>query len=423
MGSRLLVPVATLLVIGCGSRSGLLSDDPLERPPVPDASVPDALVPDAFVPDAFVPDAEVPLPDPMLEPALEVSAGLFHSCAATRVGRAHCWGFNNIGQLGDGTGVNRPEPVASPGVSGAIAITAGESHSCALREGGTILCWGSNLGGQLGSGTFETRHLLPVPVDGLVGVASVDAGARHTCALTNDGRVFCWGDNDRGQVGPDERGSYRRPIAVPTPEPALEVSSGFQHTCARLASGSVICWGEAAVHLSSRPDEIAPPFVQTEVPGLPPSTQLTSGDFESCAVTETGAVYCWGFELIDDLDPETRGRVVPRHAEPIAGLDDALAVSAGHEFVCALRATGRVACWGENDRGQLGDGGADHTPGALVEPIGLPPSILVTSGWRHACALDEAGVVRCWGRDWEGQLGDGLGGEHRLPTIAGVFRD
>jgi alpha-tubulin suppressor-like RCC1 family protein len=208
---------------------------------------------------------------------------------------------------------------------------------------------------------------------------------------------------------------------VPLPEPVREVAAGFEHTCAILASGRVICWGEAAIERERPPrdDEVAPPFTPTEVAGLPPVVALTSGDFDSCALGEDGSVFCWGFVRTGDFS----GRVIPLPGERVPGIDDAVGLSAGHEFVCALRRGGRVGCWGNNERGQLGDGGANVSAGAIVEPVGLPPSIHVTGGWRHACALDEAGAVRCWGRDWEGQLGDGLGGEHRLPTVAAVFRD
>lgn len=403
-----------LLLAGCGSRTGVLSLDPLEDPP--DAWVPP--IADAGTDagtDAWVP----PPPDPMIEPAIQVSAGLFHTCAATRVGRVHCWGFNNQGQLGDGTSETRITPVASPGVTDAVAITAGRSHSCALRADGTLLCWGANLAGQLGDGSFETRQLLPVPVDGLSEVIDVSAGGEHTCAVVRDGRLFCWGDNDRGQVGPDEAGSYRRPVPVPLGEPVVEVSGGFAHTCARTRSGRVLCWGESALTTRRPVDEIAPPFSPNEIAGVR-ATSLTSGDYETCAIEDGGEVTCWRFEI---ASAGMFDSVVPSATYGVPGLGAATQVSAGHEFACAVQAWGGVGCWGNNDRGQLGDEGADTTPGAIVAPLDLPTTDAVSAGWRHACALDGLGVIRCWGRNWEGQLGDGTGGENRPPRVAAVFRE
>lgn len=405
-----------LFLAACGSRTGVLSLEP-RSDDRPDAFVPTVDAGRDAGTDARAPAPDADVPDPRIEPALEVSAGLFHTCAATRVGRVHCWGFNNQGQLGDGSSETRTTPVPSPGVRDAVAVTAGRAHTCARRADGTVLCWGSNLYGQLGDGGDETRQLLPVPVDGLIDVRALDAGGQHTCAVLDDGRLFCWGDNDRGQIGPATAGAYRRPVPVPLDEPVDEVAAGFAHTCVRFRSGRVGCWGQSAFEIV-RPDEIAPPFQLDEVEGLPPITRLSSGDFETCGVTADGRVLCWGF---DDREGSLDG-VAPTAPAPVPGLDDAAAVSAGHEFACARRLDGHVVCWGNNERGQLGDGGEDETPGALVEPRDLPPARGVTCGWRHACALDEVGVVRCWGRDQEGQLGDGRGGEHRPPTVAAVFR-
>lgn len=355
-----------------------------------------------------------------IEPAVMVAAGLFHTCAATAAGRVHCWGFNNQGQVGDGSSETRLDPVPSAGITTATGVSAGRSHTCARLADGTARCWGANLAGQLGDGSFETRQLLPVLVSGLTNVAQVAAGGSHTCARLDDGRLFCWGDNDQGQVGPDDRGAYREPVLVPLPEPITEVSAGFQHTCVVTRSRRVLCWGQAAIETRRPLDEIAPPFVPTEVPGLPAVDRVTSGDYESCAIDESSFVWCWDFE------ERTRGdfdSVVPARAERHEDLGAITHVSAGHEFRCAVGAWSGVICWGNNERGQLGDGGENTTPGAVVTPIGLPSSTLVSAGWRHACALDTTGVVRCWGRNWEGQLGDGRGGEDRPPVIAAVFRD
>lgn len=419
MTARWMVVVGLALLSGCGARTGVLDPSPRERP---DASLPPR--PDAALPDASIPppiDGSVTPPPPEYEPAIMVAAGLFHTCAATHAGRVQCWGFNNQGQLGDGSSETRLDPVPSVGVSTAVAVTAGRSHSCALLADATLRCWGSNLAGQVGDGSFEIRRLTPSPVTGLSGVEQVVAGGTHTCARTRDGRLFCWGDNDQGQVGPDDRGAYREPVLVPLAEPISEVSAGFQHTCVVTRSRRVLCWGEAAIPTRRPSDEIAPPFRPAEVRGLPgPIDRLTSGDYETCGIDERGGAWCWGFTSDSAVDFD---RVVPRPAAPAEALGVITQISAGHEFRCAVNAWSGVTCSGNNERGQLGDGGEDTTPGAAVEPIGLTSSEQVTAGWRHACALALDGVVRCWGRNWEGQLGDGTGGEDRPPVIAGVFRD
>ncbi|MFK7985814.1 MAG: RCC1 domain-containing protein [Sandaracinaceae bacterium] len=430
---RVCVVAALLLVsVGCGSRTGLLDLDPLATPAPPtlrDASVPG----DAGVDAGDAGDADVEPPSPPIEdldPVRTVSAGLFHTCVATRSGRTLCWGFNNLGQLGDGSNDNRTVPVPTVGITDAVSVTAGRSHSCALLEDGSVRCWGNNTSGELGSGTPESRHLSPVQVDGFEfdeAILEISAGGEHTCGASESGLVFCWGSNDNGQVGPDARGSYREPVWVRgVEERRFNVAAGFEHTCV-LGPAGVECWGEAAIERTRPPpdDEIAPPFVPTAVPGLPTSVSfLDSGDFMSCAVDRPagvsdrrGDVWCWGFERGDD------DIVRPTSARRVNGIEDAEEVSVGHEFACARTTAGEVRCWGNNERGQLGDGGDQTNPTVPVTPEGLPRTVQVTAGWRHACALDDAGVVRCWGRNQEGQLGDGRGGEYRLPTIAAVIRE
>ncbi len=386
---------------GCGARTELAA-------PLPEGS--DAGV-DAGI-DAGV-DAGLPPIDPQLEPAIQVVAGLFHTCAATRRGRVHCWGFNNQGQLGNGSVQVQHSPVASPSIDDAIAVTAGRTHSCALRATGVVLCWGDNLRGQLGDGDDEqTRQALPVPVVGLGDVAQVDAGGEHTCARQTGGRVFCWGNGQDDQLGL-ERMSSRAPIPVDLPEPARAVSAGWRHTCALLESGRVVCWGRAATTVNNPSSDPDGAYQRREVRGLPADVaSITSGDLETCAVSAAGALYCWDFGI--------GGR--PNLARQVAD-GGVVEASCGHEFRCFRRASGEVRCMGNNERGQLGDRGQDQTPGAEVAPQGLPPADLVTAGWRHACALDASGVVRCWGRNQEGELGDGTSSEYRPPVIAAVVRD
>jgi alpha-tubulin suppressor-like RCC1 family protein len=401
-----------LLIAGCGSRTGVLSPDPIERPGEPDGGIP---MEDDGGADAGT-DAGMNVvdpPPPEIEPAIQVAAGLFHSCAATRLGRVHCWGFNNLGQVGDGTTDTRREPVAHPGVHDAIAITSGREHSCAIRGDRSVSCWGANITRQLGDGTSEFRRLSPVQVVGVSNVVEIAAGGEHTCARTGGDRLYCWGRSFE-------------PVAEPIslPEPVVEIAGGYRHTCARLASGRVSCWGNP--NLPGRPHASDDP--ESFIREMPPAVAITAGDYHSCAIDGTGAVWCWAFESIgiDRYDewgnPISEAEVRPTIAE-LTTIDDAVQLAAGHEFTCALRAGGRVTCWGNNERGQLGDGGANQAIGAFVDPVGLGDVIEVTAGWRHACALQSNGVIMCWGRNTEGQLGDGSTAENHLPIMAAVLND
>lgn len=143
-----------------------------------------------------------------------VALGGYHSCAVTTTREAWCWGENQVGQLGDGTTVDRPTPAAVPGLSGVVAVTGGTYHTCALLVGGAAMCWGSNNSGQLGDSTATDRST-PVSVVGLSSsLTQISAGRFHTCGVDTSGRALCWGNNAWGQLGDGTTTFRYTPVAV-----------------------------------------------------------------------------------------------------------------------------------------------------------------------------------------------------------------
>lgn len=164
-----------------------------------------------------------------------IAAGAFSTCAVSGSGAAKCWGFNSSGQLGDGTTTTRLKPVAVKRLSSGVeAISAGGFHTCALTTGGAVKCWGANDDGQVGDGTGAPR-LRPVQVVGLgSGVAAISSGVVHTCAVTDAGSATCWGLPYGDE--PDDVTGLSSGVAA--------VSSGLYHSCAVTDAGVVKCWGE-----------------------------------------------------------------------------------------------------------------------------------------------------------------------------------
>jgi alpha-tubulin suppressor-like RCC1 family protein len=363
--------------------------------------------------------------DSLASGAVSVTGGQTHTCALTTAGAVLCWGGNTSGQLGDGTTAGRLTPVHVSGLQGGvIAVTASHMHTCALRAGGGVVCWGNNGQGQLGDGTTADRST-PVPVTGLSnGIAAVETGFYHSCALTAGGGVACWGDNGWGQLGDDSTLNRSTPVAVQgLASGAEELAAGQSHSCARLVSGRVLCWGfngNGELGDGTTSDHPTPAEVSGTAGNAASAAPIAGGDQHTCTLTPAGGVQCSGANAYGQLGD---GTTTPRLTlTAVSGLTSGVAaVAAGAYHTCALTLSGTVACWGYNYFGQLGDGTTTNrlTP-AAVSGLGNG-AVALAAGWFHTCALTPAGGVVCWGRNTNGQLGDGTTTDRSAPkAVSGL---
>jgi alpha-tubulin suppressor-like RCC1 family protein len=310
--------------------------------------------------------------------AAAVAAGLAHTCALTTAGAVRCWGYNGHDELGIAGWPESERPLGVPGLSAGVrAISAGVRHSCAITRAGGVTCWGFFRNGALGDGIQE-RHYTRLDVTGLgSGVASVVAGYDDSCALTTSGGVKCWGYNAEGQLGDGTRVDRWAPVDVRGLASGVQaIAAGALRTCALRSSGGVKCWGGG--HLTP-----------VDIPGLSSGVKaITTG----CALTDGGAVECWGKDLVSADVPGLSGGV------------KAIAGNIAHS--CALMTGGAVRCWGLNDSGQLGDGTRIDTS-VPVAVAGLTGVTAISVGSFYTCALTGSGAVQCWGSNAAGQLGDG----------------
>jgi alpha-tubulin suppressor-like RCC1 family protein len=182
-----------------------------------------------------------------LQNIVQVTAGRDHTCVLTTDGRVKCWGGNHRGQLGDGTTSHRDTPVVVSGLNSHVAsIAAGRDHTCALTIDGGVKCWGSNGHGELGDGKALSERSVPADVVGLSsGVAEITTGNQHTCVVTTVGAVKCWGDNHSGQLGDGAMLTERSsPVDVlELSASVIAIAAGRDHTCAVTQEGAVKCWG------------------------------------------------------------------------------------------------------------------------------------------------------------------------------------
>jgi adhesin/invasin len=342
--------------------------------------------------------------------ATAASGGL-HSCVVQPT-ETLCWGFNNAGQLGDGTVINRNVPTRVSGAQLLTQVATGGQHSCGLTSAGEAWCWGNNFYSQLGDGTATTR-LSPVPVQGGLTFSRIATGFFHTCAVATDGRAFCWGRNQFGQLGDSSTETRATPVLVSGGQTFVDIAAGFSHTCGLTEAGVMYCWGY------NRQGQLGTGlFVAAPIPG-PVSTGetfagLTAGGAYTCGFTAAGTAYCWGFNFFGQLgDNSLNQRATP---VPVVTATQFAAMGAGFHTTCGLATTGEAWCWGRNDAGQVGDG----TTVSRLTPAAVAGGLTFTSvsvEAFHACGRTPAGSVYCWGDNAFGQVGDGSLSARSTPTL------
>ena len=197
--------------------------------------------------------------------AVALGVGDFHSCVIIKGGNVKCWGYGHFGQLGNAFSTYRSYiPVDVQGLGGEVVeISLGHKHTCALMEGGVVVkCWGWNEFGQIGDGSTNNNRYTPSAVQNLGGEAvALGLGNEHTCALIKGGSVRCWGRNEFGPIGDGSTTSRPTPVDVQDlDEEVIGLAAGDFHTCVLLKSGHIKCWGQnyyGAVGDGSNSDQLS----------------------------------------------------------------------------------------------------------------------------------------------------------------------
>ncbi len=375
---------------------------------------------DGATPDTTVADASDTSTDAGVS-VLRLGAGARHTCAIRGDGQIFCWGDNRGRQVG-GTDseVASPRRVVIGG--SASRIEGGDVHSCAIVDG-DIYCWGTNeMGFSLG---YESAAPTPTPmlVRGLPDEDAVDlaVGWWHSCAALANDAVYCWGQNQSGELGAC---CAENPRAEVVPGQAGdEVAAGCGPSCRRGVDDRLVCWGYNLPFTPLGTPETerasAPAEVQRGGSAFTGTTRIESGgssddDFGGhlCALRGT-ELYCWG--------RNDRGQVGSGSDDPVAepfavpGVGNVFDVATGGRHTCAIAMDRRVFCWGDDSQGQLGDGEAG---GTVLSPGGPIPSLRadqVVAGANHTCALD-GNTIWCWGAGTNGQLGNGAGTSSSTPV-------
>jgi alpha-tubulin suppressor-like RCC1 family protein len=363
-----------------------------------DAAAPDAreapALPDT-APPSFTTDGGAVVP-------VAISAGLWSTCALLSDGTVRCWGYNEYGQLGNGTHTESIMPVPVEGVSNAIALSASAGyHVCVVLADRTARCWGTDYDGALGDGS-EIDSTTIKRVSGLSGVTSISTGGNAGCATLLDQTVHCWGGLPGGVAATS-------PLTIPLGG-VTQVQVGSGIICALLADGTVRCWGDNSsgeIGDGTYGDSMHPVTTPTEVKGLGQVVALSAGYSFVCAVLADRTAACWGQNLKGQLGNGTVTVGPPSGiATPVSvsGLTNVVEISASNAYACALLGDGTVFCWGDNQDGTLGNGTTSDSP-TPVAVAGLTDIVGISAGAEHACALGADGTIWCWGLNSEGELG------------------
>ncbi|MQY10825.1 hypothetical protein SRB5_09380 [Streptomyces sp. RB5] len=335
------------------------------------------------------------------------------AAAQTPAESALGWGFNRFGEIGDGTTTTRVTPVdvRLPAGVTLVDIDAGFYHNLAVTSDGGILAWGWNEDGELGNGSTVFAQTTPVSTVLPAGVTVTDvaAGGSHSLALTSDGRVLGWGYNFYGQVGDGTTTGRSTPVEVNLPAGVefVDIDAGRYHSVALASDGRVFAWGyNNAGQLGDGTTTRRSTPVEVQLPAGFTPTDITAGYDFNLARSADGRVFAWGDNGAGQLgDGTTIQRHTPVEISLPSGITD---IEAGGSHTLALTADGRVLAWGQNANGELGDGTTTSSP-TPVE-VDLPAGVTVTdiaAGGNHNLATTADGRLLAWGQNFYGQVGDG----------------
>ncbi|UYL10322.1 Ig-like domain-containing protein [Bdellovibrio sp. SKB1291214] len=392
----------------------------------------------------------------------EVSVGSSHTCAVTTVGVLKCWGLNSSGQLGNGTKVDATSPTIIESGVFYGHVGSGNSHSCGITTLGVLKCWGNNIYGQLGDGT-TTDRLIPTIIDSGT-VTRVVASTQNTCSINSSGILKCWGANGYGQLGDGTTTNKASPTVVDSANSYTSVSSGWAHVCGVTTPGEIKCWGfnsYGQLGLGHTVNKTTPSSVESGT-----AYSFVSGrEYHSCGITNSGVLKCWGFNSFGQLGD---GNELRKLTPAVVDMVSTYSLVKAYNHTCAISSIGALKCWGDNSYNQIADGSTSPRTSPVVVEEGVtynqiatsvsqtcgitnkgvlkcrgtnmlgsmglgssvsstryPVSVVdpgvsydqLTMGLYHVCGITSAGVLKCWGANSSGQVGNGTNTDQNLPVV------
>ena len=388
-----------------------------------------------------------------------VDIGMNHVCAVATDNTVRCWGNNNAYQLGnystpqfENSGVPRVVDYIgghSEGTDLAVSIGSGGYHNCAIETDGSLKCWGGNDYGESGSNNTAGDVQYPSPVMGLnnsslMEIRAIDAGLYHTCAIVEEvpsspvdsaaraigGRVACWGRNNFGQLGDNSTDDQQQAVYVVDVNGnqinnVTAITSGRNHNCA-IVDGNPMCWGHnfygaLGNHSTIGQNEVNHAVkVQTLRHTQRDVVAIGAGIRHSCALLDNGSIGCWGLNDNNEFGDGTSSTSEFFNARYVSlpQTRTAITLEVGDDHSCAILDDNSTWCWGKNNDGQRGDGGVGGAVPTLVQTSGYYFTS-ISAGQYNTCGISNTSQLYCWGDNWHYQVGVGSGSsnDHFTPQL------
>lgn len=378
-------------------------------------------------------------------------------CGLTQENQLWCWGSNSENQLGIASinysilprhlnSISELEPTPD-----FIDVSMGNLHTCAISDDNKGWCWGKGEYGQLANGEsgdagiqseYPSQISAPANLGRDLSLTQISSGVFHSCGLDDENKIWCWGDNEYGQLGTRNNELANLPTKIDHDPLELgnelnftAVSSGNYHSCGLDTENKIWCWGynqSGQLGISNNDDTNQP----TKINHDPQNTgneiefiYLNASRNHSCAIDFFNKAWCWGLNnsyqlgISEDLD-ESNLPIKIDHLPD--GFQDEVSFQLIHSSYtnsCGIDLENRLWCWGKDENGKLGNGEISITRKLTQvenQPLGpeqIPLRFIdVKQGYNFSCAISTHNEVWCWGFDGQGQLGNTTFKNKYVPT-------
>lgn len=333
--------------------------------------------------------------------ASQLSLSRFHSCAIMEDNSLRCWGNNHARQIAsaDNNFKDSAHVITIAGVTGFRSVATGAAHTCAVTLDNRLFCWGDSNEGQVGGGSSSGYQFTPLHIDTDTTYLSVVAGELYSCAITTDNKLKCWGRNSYGQLGVDSTTEMTVPTEVTPGTTYKYVAAGSQSTCAITSDDKLFCWGFNAYYQLGDGTT-----TWKQIPVAVDSTEsykkVAVGSKHSCGITTSDKMKCWGNNSRGSVgDNTTTNRTTPVAVNAAVSYKDVTVnddSTDARSFTCAITLDNDLQCWGYNVYMQLADGTVTQRNSPVAADTGTTYAQVKNAGSR-ACGITTAGALKCWG--------------------------